>query len=146
MKQFVFSLQSLYDIKLSEEKQQKIALLTIEKELQARKEELKQLGQQFDIAKCEYCEVVAVGIEAVRVKQYGHFFSRLKAAMVVVKEQITAVELRKEQCVNALVELRKEKKLLDTMREEQYAGFLKERKKQQEALINDIVSFKTTTS
>lgn len=146
MKQFVFTLQSLYDIKLSEEKQKKIELLTIEKELQAREDELKQLAQQFEIAKCEYCEVMAVGIEAARVKQYGQFFSRLKTSMIVVKEQITAVESRKEQCVNALVELRKEKKLLDAMKEEQYAAFLKQRKKQQEALISDIVSYKTTIS
>lgn len=146
MKRFTFSLQSLYDIKQSEEKQQKLKLFSIQKELAARYNEIKTLMAEFDDTSSDYCNVVARGMEAVRVKQYGQFFTRLKAAMALTQEKISALEAQKKKCIETLVEIRKELKLLEKLREEQYAEYLDKRKKVQEALIGDIVSFKASVS
>lgn len=146
MKRFTFSLQPLYDMKQSEEKQQKLELFTLQKELQARYNEMTALMAEFEGTSAEYCSVVTSGVEAVRVQQYGQFFAKLKAAMTLTKEKISALETQKKKCVEVLVEIRKEIKLLEKLREEQYAEYLDKRKKVQEALIGDLVSFKATVS
>lgn len=146
MKRFTFSLQPLYDMKQSEEKQQKLELVTIQKELAARYNEMKTLTAEFEGTSSDYCSVITTGVQAVRVKQYGQFFARLKAAMTLTQEKISALEAQKKKCIESLVEIRKELKLLEKLREEQYTEYLDKRKKVQEALIGDIVSFKASVS
>lgn len=144
MKQFVFSLQPLYNMKKNIEKQQKIELQMIETQLSKRYAELESLNNDFNKAKREYCQIVISGVLAPRVKQYGHFFARLKVVMSLVQEKIKELEKKKEQCIAQLVETRREKKLLSTLREEKYSEYLDQVKKEQETKISDFVSYQVT--
>jgi len=146
MKQFVFTLQSLYDMKLSEEKQKKIELAAVEKELRSKNDELSALKREFKEKNEEYLAVMAAGTDAERIKQFGVFFTRLKESIALTEKQIDALEQEKQQIVAQLVEIRKEIKLLGKLHDEQYAEYLDKRKKMQEALIGDIVSYKVTVS
>ena len=146
MKKFVFTLQSWYDMQLGLEKQHKLELKNIEAELIKRQNELIRLDSDFDKANGEYCSAVSKGVGAPRVKDFGLYFDSLKAAMAAVQIEITRLEREKDQCMQKLVHTRKELKLLDKLRETQYAEYQESAKKQHDKFVDDLVSFNVTTS
>jgi flagellar export protein FliJ len=146
MKKFVFTLQSWYDMQLGLEKQHKLELKNIEAELVRRQNEQLKLGADFDRATGEYCSVVAKGVGAPRVKEFGLYFDSLKAAMAAVQAEIVRLEKEKEQRMQKLVHVRKEIKLLDKLRESQHAEYMETVKKQHDKFVDDVVSFNVTTS
>lgn len=146
MKQFVFTLQALYDMQENMEKQLKLELHAIETELARHIETLDTLNASYDKVKSEYSGVVAEGVAAVRIHQYGHFFERLRAVMLLEQGKINRLEKEKEHCREKLVHVRREKMLLEKIREEQYSEYLEERKKLQAKLMDDFVSYKTNVS
>lgn len=146
MKKFVFTLQSWYDMQLSIEKQQKLELKNIEAELTKRHKVLEQLNSDFDRTKGEYCTAVSKGVTADRIKDYGIFFDSLKVAMTTVQLEIGRLEREKEQRMQKLIHTRKDIKLLDKLRETQYAEYMDNAKKQHDKFVDDLVSFNVTTS
>ena len=146
MKQFVFTLQALYDLQESAEKQVKMQMSVIEAERTQRLKEMETLNSRFDLAKNEYCSVVTGGVQAIRIRNYGHFFERLRTVMMLQQGKINQLESEKEKCLQRLVDVRREKMLLDKLREEQYEEYLDGIKKQQAKMMDDFVSYKTTVS
>ena len=146
MKKFVFTLQSWYDMQLSIEKQQKLELKNIEAELLKRHKDLEKLNAEFKKASGEYCSVVSNGVMAPRVKDYGLFFDSIKASMTTVQLEIGRLERERELRMQKLVHTRKEIKLLDKLREKQYAEYQENAKKQHDKFVDDLVSYKVTSS
>jgi|GEM_PF-462996 len=146
MKQFVFTLQALYDVQEGKEKQVKLQLSSIEAELAVHRRELEALNRTFENTKLEYTAAVQKGVQAVKIRQYGLFFEKLRAMMLLQQTKISQLEEKKSRCLQQLVEIRKEKMLLDKLREEQYAQYLEELKKHQAKLMDDFVSYKTKGS
>ena len=83
-------------------------------------------------------------MQAVRVKEYGHFFERLKTVIALVQEKIAHLEREKEKCLTKLVQTRREKKLLDKVRESQYTAYMDEFKKEQDKKVDDLVSYRAS--
>lgn len=146
MKQFVFTLQALYDVQESIEKQLKMQLGAIETEIAQLTREIEALNARFDRVQSEYVTVMTGGVVAVRLHHYGHFFEKLRTVMLLEQGKINRLEIEKEKCLQKLVHVRKEKMLLEKLREEQYAEYLVEVKKQQAKMMDDFVSYKTTVS
>lgn len=146
MKQFVFTLQALYDMQESMEKQVKMQMGMIEAELAQRLREMDALNTSFETAQNEYCSAMAVGVAAVRIKNYGHFFERLRAVMVLQQGKISQLENEKEKCLQKLIHVRREKMLLEKLRAEQHDEYMSEVRKQQAKMMDDFVSYKTTVS
>jgi flagellar export protein FliJ len=146
MKQFTFSLQALYDVQEGHEKQIKMQMGAIEAELAQRRKEMDALNASFDKAQDEYYTAMAGGVQAMRLKHYGHFFERLRAVMLLQQGKISQLEVEKEQCLQKLVHVRREKMLLDKLREEQYDEYMNAFKKQQAKMMDDFVSYMTTVS
>lgn len=146
MKQFVFTLQALYDMQESMEKQLKLQLSSIEAELQQHRKELEALNMTFENTKLEYTAAVKRGVQATKIRNYGVFFEQLRALMLLQQTKINQLENEKAQCLQQLVSVRKEKMLLDKLREEQYAQYLEDLKKHQAKLMDDFVSYKTKGS
>lgn len=144
MKQFVFTLQPLYDMQESIEKQYKMQMSEIEAELRKRLGDLEVLSGNFDRMKNEYCSAMASGVQAVKVKEYGNFFERLKAVMSLVQDKITSLEWEKEKCLAKLVQARREKKLLDKVRENQYSEYMDGLKKEQDKRVDDLISYRAS--
>lgn len=144
MKQFVFTLQPLYDMQESIEKQYKMQMSEIEAEIRRRLNDLEVLNGNFERMRIEYCSAVTSGMQAVRVKEYGHFFERLKTVIALVQEKIAHLEREKEKCLTKLVQTRREKKLLDKVRESQYTAYMDEFKKEQDKKVDDLVSYRAS--
>lgn len=146
MKKFKFSLQSWYDMQLGLEKQHKLQIGVIESEIMVCRDELAALGRGFDKTKHEFTGEVSRGMAAHRANHYGSFFDSTKDAMAAVMEQIGMLEEEKAHWMQKLVLVRRDLKLLDKLRENQYREYLGEVKKSQDKLIDDIVSYKVTIS
>ena len=146
MKQFVFTLQALYDMQEGLEKQVKMQMGMIETELAQRLREMDTLNASLEKSQNEYCSAMAGGVAAVRIKNYGCFFERLRAVMLLQQGKISQLESEKEKCLQRLIHVRREKMLLDKLREEQYSAYMGEVRKQQAKMMDDFVSYKTTIS
>jgi len=144
MKQFVFALQPLYDMQESNEKKMKLQMAGIEEELLKRKKDLELLNKNFIKVSEDYRNSVSRGMQASKIKEYGEFFERLKAVIALVQEKIDYLENEKEKCLQKLVQIRKEKKLLDKLRESKYEEYMEESKKQQDKRVDDLISYKTS--
>ncbi len=146
MKKFVFSLQSLYDMQTGFEKQQKLKIKNIEAKLAKQSEEMDYLKREFDKAKTEYHGVITAGVMANRALKYDRFFSRLKTSMSAVQKKILKLESEKEQCMQKLVDIRKEIKMLEKIKEKEYGKYLENLKKEHARQIEDFISYKVIVS
>ena len=146
MKQFVFTLQALYDMQESMEKQIKLQMGMLEAELAQRLREMDSLNSSFEKSQNEYCSAMAGGVAVVRIKNYGCFFERLRAVMLLQQGKISQLEIEKEKCLQKLIHVRREKMLLDKLRAEQHDAYMSEVRKQQAKMMDDFVSYKTTVS
>jgi flagellar FliJ protein len=144
MKQFIFTLQPLYDMQESIEKQYKMQMSEIEAELAKRLGDLEVLSGSFERMKNEYCSAMSSGMQAIKIKEYGNFFERLKAVMGLVQDKIMYLENEKEKCLAKLVQARREKKLLDKVRENQYTEYKGVLKKEQDKLVDDLISYRAS--
>jgi flagellar export protein FliJ len=126
------------------EKQYKMQMSEIEAELGRRLGDLEVLNSNFAKMRNEYCSAVESGMQAVRVRDYGHFFDRLKAVIMLVQDKIVHLEKEKEKCLAKLVQARREKKLLDKVRESQYMEYMDGYKKEQYKKVDDLVSYRAS--
>lgn len=81
-------------------------------------------------------------MQAVKIKNYGIFFEKLRAVILIQQTKITQLENEKAKCLQQLISVRKEKMLLDKLREEQYEQYMEGVKKHQAKLMDDFVSYK----
>ncbi len=144
MKQFVFSLQSWYDMQISLEKQHKLQIGMIEARINASKDQLAALNGCFDKTTCEFTGEVCHGMVVHRAHHYGDYFESAKTSMAAILTHIAQLEEEKEEWMQKLVNVRREIKLLDNLRDNQYNDYLAEVKKQQNKFIDDLVSYKVS--
>ncbi len=144
MKRFVFSLQSWYDMQLSLEKQHKLQIGMIEARIHASKDQLAAVCGCFDRTKCEFTDEVSQGMAVHRAYHYDSYFDSAKTSMAALHMHIAQLEEEKEEWMQKLIRVRKEIKLLDNLRENQYKDYLVEVKKQQDKFIDDVVSYKVS--
>lgn len=146
MKKFVFQLQSLYDVKQTLETQQKNQLKQIEARLAKLREELEILQASFAKSRDEYRTETVTGIQADKLRWYGAYFDLLNKSITAQKEKIAQAEEQRKKCVEALVEIMKEVKSLEKLKEKQYEEYLKEVKNEEEKAIGDMISYKVAAS
>ncbi len=146
MKKFVFQLQSLYDVKQTLETQQKNQLQQIEAKLAKLREEMELLQDSFAKSREEYRAETEKGIQADRLSRYGEYFDLLNRSITAQRERIAQAEVQRKKCVEALVEIMKEIKALEKLKEKQYEEYLKEVKNEEEKAIGDMISYKVAAS
>ena len=142
MKKFVFSLQALFDYKITVEKQQKAELRKAQqflKELIA--EELRLLNayaeneRSLEKALRENIDV------ATALSEHDAYFRYLRDALKEIRERIVRAEKVVAECQARLIITMREIKTYNKLRTEQYYEYLKEVQSEEEKEIGDLVSF-----
>ena len=146
MKKFVFTMHSLWEITLSSEKQIKIRLKRIEQKLNELSKELDEMNQVHANTKMKYLSAVQKGTHPDTLTQYVRYFDKLNHLMDMQREKITKVEKDKQKCMEEQINIRKELKTLEKLRDNQYAEYLLEMKKEEEKIIGDLVSYKVAAT
>ena len=146
MKKFVFTLQSLFNYKLTVEKTQKAELRRAQNALSELLAEEQRLIQAYadnerslDRALRENKNVVAA------LAEHDAYFRYLRDAMLKLRESITIAEEVVAECQTRLIVTMREIKTYDKLRIEQYNEYLKDIQLEEEKDIGDLVSFNTVT-
>ncbi len=145
MKKFVFTLQAVYDIALSNEKQQKNLLKRVEERLRSLRLALDRMLERKEEARIQCAKDVDEGTDAIRMTQYARYFESLDDMISAQKKAIAAAEGEREKVVAALVEIRKEIKSLENLREKQMEEYRDEVKREEEQAIGDVVSYQVAS-
>lgn len=142
MKQFVFTLQSLYGMKVKIEEQQKIQMNRIQDKQRRLIEELNVFKKTFENTKEKFAIRLKQGVESNELTQYSQYFFDLNSAITLQKENIAQAEKEKQKLLEEQIEIKKEIKTLNKLRETQYKEYLQEVKLEEEKAIGDLISYK----
>lgn len=145
MKKFVFTLQSVYDIALSNEKQQKNLLKRIEERLLALRTVLERMFEQKKEAHAQCAKDVDEGTDANRMAQYARYFESLNDKIEAQTKAVAQLEKERDKVIEALVEIRKEIKSLENLREKQLEEYREEVKREEEQAIGDVVTYQVAS-
>ncbi|MCK5129118.1 MAG: flagellar export protein FliJ [Clostridiales bacterium] len=146
MRQFNFTLQSLYGIKKIEEKQHKRHMRKIESRLQELHNKLDELNRDLADTKSSYVKDLSGSIQAHKLNHYNHYFKKIAEHKTHQNEKILAQNIKKNECIKAQIETLRELKSLDKLRKKQYDEYLSEVRKEEDKIIEDIVSYKIIAS
>lgn len=145
MKPFKFSLQSLYDVKQSVEEQQKLQLKVIENRIAQIEREIAQLNENRVKHYELYEEDLNQGMAAHKLAGYGRFFDLLNVTEALLKERLAGVRKERQQCMEVLIEMRKEIKALQKLSEIELAAYKELVSKEEDNIIGDMITYKVAT-
>jgi len=144
MKKFVFSLQALYDYKLTVEKQQKAELRNAQQRLKELIAEEMRLLNAYAENERSLEKALRDNINvAAALSEHDAFFRYLRDALKEIRERIVRAEKVVTECQARLIITMREIKTYKKLRSEQYQEYLKEVQSEEEKEIGDLVSFNT---
>ncbi len=141
MKKFVFSNESYLRIKNDAYDTLKRELENVDKEIEALESEMASIDRKvLDEMKRQEkdCEE---GVTADRLMQYQNFFAYMREKRKELEKQRDVLEEARTQIQQRLFKTHNEIKVLEEMREEQYAEYLKEVEKEEAKDMDTVLSF-----
>jgi len=142
MKRFKFTLQSLYNYKLTVEKLQKAELRRAQQALQELLDEEQRLIRSWADNEKSLEEALLKGENVgAALTEHDSFFRFLRDALIEVRKKIVIAEEVVRECQERLILTMKELKTYLKLREEQYQAWMKEVQAEEAKNIDDLVSF-----
>ncbi len=144
MKKFVFSLNSLYELKKTLKDKIQAEYAAAEAALDKALREKDILDRMFSEKSEEYEAKLKKGMIVSDIQSYINFFEelqeRIRAAQAEINRAQKAADAKREE----LVEVFKEIEVLKKLRQKQYREYLKEEEKKEKSILEDIMSFNVT--
>jgi len=142
MKRFVFTLQALYNYKLTIERLQKAELKKAQQALQELLDEESRLLRAYSDNELSLEEALRRGENVgAALMEHDFYFRYLREALIDIRILIEKAEEVVRQCQERLILTMKEIKTYLKLREEQYAAYMKEVQAEEAKEIDDLVSF-----
>jgi len=142
MKRFKFTLQSLYNYKLTVEKLQKAELKRAQQALQILLDEEQRLIRAWAENERSLDEALKKGENvAAALTEHDAYFRYLRDALIEIRKKIVRAEEVVRQCQDRLILTMKEIKTYLKLRDEQYQAWMKEVQMEEAKEIDDLVSF-----
>ncbi|MCL2078527.1 MAG: flagellar export protein FliJ [Oscillospiraceae bacterium] len=142
MKRFVFTLQALYNYKLTVERLQKAELKKAQLALQELLDEESRLLRSYADTELSLEEALRSGENVgAALTRHDAFFRYLRSALIEIRVLIVKAEEVVRQCQEKLILTMKEIKTYLKLREEQYAAYMKDVQAEEAKEIDDLVSF-----
>jgi len=142
MKRFKFTLQALYNYKLTVEKLQKAELRRAQQALQMLLDEEQRLVKAWADNEYSLEEALRKGENVgAALTEHDAFFRYLREALIEIRKRIIKAEEIVRECQERLILTMKEIKTYLKLREEQYQAYLKEVQADEAKTMDDLVSF-----
>ncbi|MCL2753790.1 MAG: flagellar export protein FliJ [Defluviitaleaceae bacterium] len=145
MAKFSFKLSSILNIKEKMEDLKKNEFGKAMMALEAEKARLATLQDTKSLCIQSFRDSLATGVKPDDLQQHNIYIDRLK---VLIKQQKLVI-IKAEEFVEVkrleLVEAMRERKTMDTLKENAYEEHLAEEKQSEQKVIDEIVSYKTAT-
>jgi len=143
MKNFKFSVQSVLDLKIKFEDQEKVKLLKLKNELNSLLDELNALKNLYENCKRELRELSAIGTTTIKFSEMVLYIKEIDNNIVSKKCEIDKVQEKVELQANVLKEMNKEVKMLEKLREKQLSLHNKLALKEDELIVDDFLAGKS---
>lgn len=144
MKKFVFSLNSLFELKKTLKDKAQAEYAAAAAALQNAVKAKEALERLFAEKTAEYEAKLRKGIAVGDIGSYGRFFDelgeRIKAAQAEIIRAQRVADAKREE----LTEVFKEIEVLKKLQKKQYQEYLKEEEKKEKSVLDDIMSFNIT--
>lgn len=146
MKKFAFTLQTVFDYKLTVEKTQKADLAKAEAVLRDLYAADKKLDETFlRNSEARESQLENKTADAQTLEAYDAFFRHLREEKKKLAVKIKNAEAVKLRCQEALIVTMKELKAYNKLRDKQYQEYLKDVAAEEEKELGDIISFSVAT-
>ncbi|MCL2046246.1 MAG: hypothetical protein FWG88_07655 [Oscillospiraceae bacterium] len=147
MKKFVFTLQALYNYKLTVEKTQKAELKIAQNALSELLDEEQRLLEAYAENERSLERALRENKNIPKaLEEHDAYFRYLRDALLELRERIIAAEEYVAQCQERLIGTMKEIKTYEKLRAEQYYEYLKEVQLEEEKEMGDLVSYNTISN
>jgi len=142
MTKFKFTLQALYNYKLTVEKLQKAELKRAQQALQELLDEEQRLILAWADNERSLEEALRKGENVgAALTEHDAYFRYLRDALIEIRKRIVKAEQIVKECQDRLILTMKEIKTYLKLREEQYQAWMKEVQAEEAKTMDDLVSF-----
>lgn len=147
MKKFKFTLEPVLKYKKTVEKQQKAELSRIMGVLHALQDEQNSLTGSIQACEASLAKALRKSRNLLQEMEQHHLYLRyLHEQLAIVEEKIAQAEEEKQAIQAKLIVTMKELKTLERLRTEQFAHYLEEVRKDEEKVLGDLMSYKSTNA
>ena len=142
MPSYHYRLESLLNIKKQLEKAIKIELGVAIQELELQKKILKGIQSEINAQENQYRAESSVKASLAKLKQRMVYISALYDRVASQKMKVNEEEDNVDKIRERLIEIMKEKKVLEKLKEKELDAFRKEQEKAGQLLVDELVSFR----
>jgi flagellar FliJ protein len=146
MKKFVFSLESVLKAKEVLDRQKVQELSQLEEKKRKVIAELTYLTQRRNNACIAFSNQMGDGTTVSKVKTYYQYLTGLKDMAEQKENVLTGYKKEEADLRLQLMEIRRDKKMLETLKDKKLQQYRKELQAEDERLIDELVSFRETAS
>ncbi len=142
MPKFTFKLQALLNVKLQMEDNLKNEMGKAVMKLESEKDILKQINAEIEHYIEEFNLQSGRGTTVVRLREFNDYISLLRERYEVQKENVNIAQDNVDKIREELIKAVQEREILEKLKERKYKEYLDEINKQEQKLIDEIVSYK----
>lgn len=146
MARFTFRLQPVLNIKRQMEDSLKHELGKALQSLENEKKKLNELKEEKKKCMSEVSSGVTGGMTVNKLRTYNTYISFIKQKITKQTEMVKSAQKIADKHREELVQMVKERKMLEKLKEKQYEQFLKEADKNEQKIVDEIISYKESTN
>lgn len=141
VKKFVFTNERYMRIKTNEYDTLKLTMQNVDRNIVAVKADISVLLKKAEEERVSYNRACRNGTTVDKLVAYGEFFPYLMDQIQTKKRELLKLEERKNQIKKALLKAHNDLKVLENMKDEQYAAYLKEVAADEAKELDSFMSF-----
>lgn len=138
MKKFNFSLEKVSDTKAIQLKHKSQELAELLRSLENEEFRLKDLNSELNGLYDEVLRQTIDGCSAKELRDYNRYLEKVTHEIQVQKKNIDAIQEKIEELQVGLMELSKEKNVLEKLREKRYLKHLQEQAREEQKLLDEM--------
>ena len=138
---FRFKLQRILDLKLKQEDEKKNQIATIMQAIKTKEDELEALTSEKKQKEFSLNDNRKRGISILEIRNINQYLLFLDKKINTLRFEISSLESNLNQKRLEYLELQKERKTFEKLKEKDYEKYLYNEKKEEEKMIDQIVTF-----
>lgn len=142
MAKFKFRMEQILNIKRQMEESIKIDLANAIRNIKEEKDKLDSLNMQKKDNIGQFKESMAKGMNVQKMKEYNSFIDLLETRINSQKKAINEAETVADKIRERLVQVVKEKKILEKLKEKQFEDWKLDQQKREELTLGEIAGYK----
>lgn len=138
---FRFKLQRVLDLKLKQEDEKKNQIATLMQAIKTKEDELEALISEKKQKEFSLSDNRKRGISILEIRNINQYLLFLDKKINTLRFEISSLESNLNQKRLEYLELQKERKTFEKLKEKDYEKYLYNEKKEEEKMIDQIVTF-----